>query len=572
MKNQFVANMFYDIANLLDIRGDDFFKIRAYRMAAQAIEVLDVDIQRLVDENRLHEIEGVGGALAKKITELVQTGHLTYFDELIKKIPMDLLKLLHIQSLGPKKVAVLYHKLGITSIVQLKEACQQGKLRELEGFGVISELNILRGIELLEKTSGRALLNLAFLDGNNYVSYLKKHDNIHRINLAGSLRRMKETIGDIDILISSDSADEVIDYFTQYSDVDRILSKGSTKASVLLVDNIQVDLRVVDKTSFGAALQYFTGSKEHNVSMRSRALKQGFKLNEYGLFTKDTEMYVAGEHEVDIYEKLGLSYIEPELRENNGELESAERHQLPTLINYSDVIGDFHIHSDWSDGHNTIDEIIQAAQNLGYKFIGITDHSQSLKLANGLSLSRVEKKIKTIADMNKKYPDIRIYCCTECDINADGSMDYPDAVLKKFDFVYAGIHTHFKMDEQTATQRIISAMHNEFVDAIAHPTCRMIGRREPFSLDMHAIMDAAKQTDTLLEINAFPDRLDLKDVHAKLAKEYGVKIVIGSDTHFIQNLGFMRFGVATARRGWLEKKDVLNTYSLSDIEKFVGVR
>jgi DNA polymerase (family X) len=571
MKNQFVANIFYEIADLLDIKGDDFFKIRAYRMAAQTIEVLDEDIQTIVDQNRLHEIDGVGDALAKKIIELVQTGHLKYLDELVKKIPKELLKMLHIQSLGPKKVSSLYHNLGITTIHELKKTCQQGKLRDLEGFGVISELNILRGIELLEKTSGRALLNLAYLDGNNYVSYLKKHDKIKRIHLAGSLRRMKETIGDIDILISSKSADEIIHYFTQYSEVDRILSKGSTKASVLLVDNVQVDLRVVEQKSFGAALQYFTGSKEHNVSMRSRALKQGYKLNEYGLFTKDTETYVAGENESDIYEKLGLSYIEPELRENNGEILAAEQKQLPQLIDYRDVTGDFHIHSDWSDGNNTIEQIIQAAQHYGYKFIGITDHSQSLKLANGLSLARVEKKIKTIEEMNKKNPDIRIFCGTECDIKSDGSMDYPDDVLKKFDFVYAAIHTAFKMDEQTATKRIISAMQNEFVDAIAHPTCRMIGRREPFSLDMHAIMDAAKQTDTFLEINAFPDRLDLKDIHAKLAKEYGVKIVIGSDTHFIQNLGFMRFGVATARRGWLEKKDVLNTYSLSDIEKILGV-
>lgn len=571
MKNQFVADVLYEIADLLDIKGDNFFKTRAYRIAAQAIEVLDEDIQTVVDENRLHEISGVGDALAKKITELVQTGKLQYLNELTKEVPKELLTMLRIQSLGPKKVASLYNNLGITTIRQLRQVCIEGKLRDLDGFGVISELNILRGIELLEKTSGRALLNLAYQDGNNYLSYLKEHEKIDKISLAGSLRRMKETIGDIDILVASDSPDEVMNYFTKYPDVDHILSKGSTKTSVMLVDNLQVDLRVVKKKSFGAALQYFTGSKEHNVAMRSRAIKFGYKLNEYGLFGKDDDKFIAGETEQEIYQNLELSYIEPELRENNGEISAAENHGLPQLVGYDDIKGDFHIHSDWSDGENSIQDIVLAAKNYGYDFVGITDHSESLKVANGLSCSRVEKKIKLIDEINKKNPDITIYCGTECDIKADGSMDYPNEVLKKFDIVYAGIHTSFKMDESTATKRIISAMENEYVDVIAHPTCRMIGRRQPFSLDMPAIMQAAKQTNTFLEINAFPDRLDLKDVHAKLAKDYGVKIVIGSDTHFIENLGFMRFGIATARRGWLEKKDILNTYSCPDIEKILGV-
>ncbi|MFO7677678.1 MAG: DNA polymerase/3'-5' exonuclease PolX [Thermoplasmatota archaeon] len=571
MKNQFVADVLYEIADLLDIKGDNFFKTRAYRIAAQAIEVLDEDIQTVVDENRLHEISGVGDALAKKITELVQTGKLQYLNELTKEVPKELLTMLRIQSLGPKKVASLYNNLGITTIRQLRQVCIEGKLRDLDGFGVISELNILRGIELLEKTSGRALLNLAYQDGNNYLSYLKEHEKIDKISLAGSLRRMKETIGDIDILVASDSPDEVMNYFTKYPDVDHILSKGSTKTSVMLVDNLQVDLRVVKKKSFGAALQYFTGSKEHNVAMRSRAIKFGYKLNEYGLFGKDDDKFIAGETEQEIYQNLELSYIEPELRENNGEISAAENHGLPQLVGYDDIKGDFHIHSDWSDGENSIHDIVLAAKNYGYDFVGITDHSESLKVANGLSCSRVEKKIKLIDEINKKNPDITIYCGTECDIKADGSMDYPNEVLKKFDIVYAGIHTSFKMDESTATKRIISAMENEYVDVIAHPTCRMIGRRQPFSLDMPAIMQAAKQTNTFLEINAFPDRLDLKDVHAKLAKDYGVKIVIGSDTHFIENLGFMRFGIATARRGWLEKKDILNTYSCPDIEKILGV-
>ena len=572
MKNQFVADILNEIADLLDIKGEIFFKTRAYRIAAQAIEVLEEDIEIVVSEDRLTSISGIGEAIAKKITEIVETGRLEYLEELTKEIPKGLLGLLKIQSLGPKKVASLYRNLGITSIKKLRDACLQGKLRNLDGFGVITELNILRGIALLEKTSGRALLNVAFSDGNNYVEYLKNCDKIDAINIAGSLRRMKETIGDVDILASSNHPNIVMEYFIKYPDVDRVLLKGSTKTSVILYDNLQVDLRVVKKESYGAALQYFTGSKEHNVAMRSLAIKKGFKLNEYGLFDKETETYIAGKTEEEIYNKLDLDYIEPELRENSGEIEAAKKKQLPKLVGYDDILGDFHVHSNWSDGSNSIEEIVQVAKNFGYRFVCITDHSQSLRVANGLSESRVDKKIKKIQELNKKNSDFKIYCGTECDIKADGTMDYRNSVLKKFDVVYGGIHTSFKMDRPTATKRIVKAMENEYVHAVAHPTCRMIGRREPFDLDMEEIMDVAKKTDTFLEINAFPDRLDLKDTHVKLAKERGVKVILGSDAHFIANLPFMRFGIATARRGWLEKKDILNTYSTHDIEKILGVK
>ncbi len=572
MKNQFVADILNEIADLLDIKGEIFFKTRAYRIAAQAIEVLEEDIEIVVSEDRLTSISGIGAAIAKKITEIVETGRLEYLEELTKEIPKGLLDLLKIQSLGPKKVASLYRNLGITSIKKLRDACLQGKLRNLDGFGVITELNILRGIALLEKTSGRALLNVAFSDGNNYIEYLKNCDKIDAINIAGSLRRMKETIGDVDILASSNHPNIVMEYFIKYPDVDRVLLKGSTKTSVVLYDNLQVDLRVVKKESYGAALQYFTGSKEHNVAMRSLAIKKGFKLNEYGLFDKETETYITGKTEGEIYNKLDLDYIEPELRENSGEIEAAKKKQLPNLVGYNDILGDFHVHSDWSDGSNSIEEIVQVAKNFGYRFVCITDHSQSLRVANGLSESRVDKKIKKIQELNKKNSDFKIYCGTECDIKADGTMDYRNSVLKKFDVVYGGIHTSFKMDRPTATKRIVKAMENNYVHAVTHPTCRMIGRREPFDLDMEEIMDVAKKTDTFLEINAFPDRLDLKDTHVKLAKERGVKVILGSDAHFIANLPFMRFGIATARRGWLEKKDILNTYSTHDIEKILGVK
>ena len=570
MKNRFVADILYQIADLLDVKGEIFFKTRAYRIAAQTIEVLDEDIATVSNENRLQSIPGIGEALAKKITEIVETGKLEYFEKLKKEIPAGLLTLLELQGLGPKKVSALYKNLGITTIEEIRNACTKGKLRDLDGFGEITERNILRGIQLREKTSGRVLLNMAYANGNNYLDYLKKCERIEKIDIAGSLRRKKETIGDLDILASSEFPDDVMDYFVKYPSVQRVLLKGSTKTSVLLNDGLQVDLRVVKKESYGSALQYFTGSKEHNVKMRSIAIKKGFKLNEYGLFDKNTDEYVVGNTEEEVYNTLGLSYIEPELRENRGEIEAALDGRLPNLVKYEDVKGDFHVHSLWSDGSDSIETMAHYAQKMGYEFVGIADHSQSLKIARGLSEERVLRKINEIENINKKLSGFKVLCGTECDIKPDGSLDYSDMILKKFDFVGVGIHTAFGMSGAEQTKRIVKSMENENVDFIAHPTCRMIGRREPFDIDMEKIFDAARETDTYLEINSFPDRLDLNDVHSKLAKERGVKFVIGTDSHSAVNLPFMHFGVATARRGWLEKKDILNTHSLREIEKILG--
>lgn len=571
MKNQLVADILYQIADLLDIKGEIFFKTRAYRMAAQTVEVLDEDIETVIKEDRTQSLPGVGEALAKKIKEIVEMGKLDYFEKLKKEIPEGLLVLLDIPGLGPRKVSALFNNLGIKSIKELQKACIDGKLRDLEGFGEITERNILRGIQLKEKTSGRALLNVAYIDGNSYINYLKKCDKIKDVSIAGSLRRMKETIGDVDILASSDYPDEAMDYFVNYPDVQRVLLKGSTKTSVLLNDNLQVDLRVVKQESYGAALQYFTGSKEHNVKMRSIAIKKGFKLNEYGLFDKETEKYIVGENEEEVYKKLGLQYIESELRENRGEIEVAAKNKLPNLINYDEVKGDFHVHSSWSDGFNTIEENVSFAKKMGLDFIGITDHSQSLKIAHGLSDEKVVKKIKEIERINKKYPDIWVLCGTECDIKSDGTLDYSDKILKKFDFVCIGIHMGFKMKREDMTKRITKAMENQYVNFLAHPTGRLIGRRDPYEVDIEQIIDIAKSTNTFLEINSFPDRLDLNDIHAKLAKEKGVKIVIGTDAHSVEHLLYIKFGIATARRGWLEKKDVLNTYPMKEIEKILGM-
>ena len=570
MKNQFVADILYLVANLLDLKGEIFFKTRAYRIAAQTIEALDEDIEKLVNQGRIESIPGVGEALAKKITELVQTGKLEYLERLKKEVPTGLIDLLGIPGLGPKKVAALYKNLGITNTQELREAANKGELRTLEGFGEITERNILRGIQLREKTSGRVLLNVAYEDGTRYITYLKRCKQIEKINIAGSLRRMKETIGDLDILISSKNPETIMQYFVSYPEVAQVLAKGTTKSSVLLNDNLQVDLRVVDEKSYGAALQYFTGSKDHNVTLRGLAIRKGYKLNEYGLFDKNTEKYIAGKTEEDIYKKIGFLYIEPELRENRGEFEAAKKKKLPNLVGYDEINGDFHVHSLWSDGSDSIETIASGAQQRHYSFIGITDHSQSLKIANGLTEDRIQKKIQEIKTLNKKFPDLRILCGTECDIKTDGTLDYNNKILKQFDFVYIGIHTAFKMDKETMTKRIIKGMDNEQVDFVAHPTGRLIGKREPYEVDLEQIIDTAKETDTRLEINSFPDRLDLDDTHVKLAKEHGVQFVLGTDSHSINHLDFMRFGIATARRGWLEKKDILNTYSLKDIEKILG--
>ncbi len=569
MKNKEIAEMFFTIADLLDIKGEIPFKTRAYRMAAQTIADLDEDIEKLVREKKLEELPGIGKAIAKKITEYVETGHLEFYEKLKKEIPVGILELLEIPSLGPKKVATLYNKLGIKTVEELKKACEKGKLRDLDGFGEITERNILRGIKLMEKTQGRFLLNLAYENGVRYIDFLKQLSSVNKISIAGSLRRMKETIGDIDILVSSKSPEEVMNHFVEYPKVKQILVKGKTKTSVILEDGIQVDLRVVEEKSFGAALQYFTGSKDHNVILRGIAIKKGFKLNEYGLFEKDTDKYIAGRTEEEVYRKLGLPYIPPELRENRGEIEAGLEDKLPNIIEYNDIKGDLHVHSIWSDGVNSIETIAIEAKKLGYKYIGISDHSQSLHIARGLSEEQVLEKIEEIRRLDDRIDGIRILCGTECDIKQDGSLDYPNSLLKKFDFVIAGIHMGFKMTQEEATSRTIKAMENEYVTIIAHPTGRLIGRREPFDLDMDKIFEKAVETNTYLEINAFPDRLDLNDVNCKRGKEYGVKFVINTDAHSIIHLPYIKYGVATARRGWLERKDVINTMSLKDLEKRV---
>lgn len=569
MRNKEIAEIFYQIADLLEIKGELEFKVRAYRRAAQRIETLEEDIEELCRKGKLRSIPGIGESIASKIKELIETGRLEYLEKLKREVPEDLIKLMDIPGVGPKKALVLYKKLGITTVEQLRDACKKGRLRHLEGFGELTERNILRGIEMLERSKDRFLINVAYENGHRLVEYLKKNKDVLSISIAGSLRRMKETIGDIDILVSSLNPDNIMEDFVRYPDVKIVLAKGSKKSSVILRDGIQVDVRVVKPESFGAALQYFTGSKEHNIQIRNIAMKMGLKINEYGVFRKDTEEYIAGRTEEEVYKAIGLDYIEPELRENRGEIELAQQGKLPKIVKYEEVKGDFHIHSTWSDGTASIEEIARKAQELGYEFVGIADHSASLKVAHGLSEEDLLKKIQEIRKLQERF-DVRIFAGTECDIKPDGSLDYSNKILKELDFAYAAIHTKFKMDRKEMTERIIKAMENEYINILAHPTARMIGKREPIDIDLEKIFEVARETNTFMEINAFPDRLDLNDVHAKMAKEMGVKMAIGTDSHALDHMRFLRFGTAMARRGWLEKKDILNTYDLREIEKAFG--
>ncbi|RLF50682.1 MAG: DNA polymerase/3'-5' exonuclease PolX [Thermoplasmata archaeon] len=569
MRNKEIAEIFYQIADLLEIKGELEFKVRAYRRAAQRIETLEEDIEELCRKGKLRSIPGIGESIASKIKELIETGRLEYLEKLKREVPEDLIRLMDIPGVGPKKALILYKKLGITTVEQLRDACKKGRLRHLEGFGELTERNILRGIEMLERSKDRFLINVAYENGYRLVEYLKKNKDVLSISIAGSLRRMKETIGDIDILVSSLNPDSIMEDFVRYPDVKIVLAKGSKKSSVILRDGIQVDVRVVKPESFGAALQYFTGSKEHNIQIRNIAMKMGLKINEYGVFRKDTEEYIAGRTEEEVYKAIGLDYIEPELRENRGEIELAQQGKLPKIVKYEEVKGDFHIHSTWSDGTASIEEIARKAQELGYEFVGIADHSASLKVAHGLSEEDLLKKIQEIRKLQERF-DVRIFAGTECDIKPDGSLDYSDKILKELDFAYAAIHTKFKMDRKEMTERIIKAMENEYINILAHPTARMIGKREPIDIDLEKIFEVARETNTFMEINAFPDRLDLNDVHAKMAKEMGVKMAIGTDSHALDHMRFLRFGTAMARRGWLEKKDILNTYDLREIEKAFG--
>ncbi len=567
MKNQEIAEIFSDIARILEIKQDNPFRIRAYERAAQNLRDLSENIELLAKEERLSKIPGIGVDLSNKIKEFIATDKIKFYEDLKLALPAGLLDLLNIPSVGPKTVRLLYEKLKIHNIADLEKAIRDDRLLGLFGVKEKTIENIKRGLLLFKKSKERMSLETATGIAVEFVRSLKKLTFVKQISVAGSLRRQKETVRDIDILVDSLQAAKVMDAFAQAPLVKTVQAKGKTKSSVLTYQNVQVDCRVVDSKSFGAALVYFTGSKDFNIKFRSIALRKNLKVNEYGVFRQ--EKYLSGKTEREVFKSLGMCYIPPELRENTGEIELALKNRLPKLVDAAGVRSDLHVHSIFSDGQNTIDELAQAAKKKKYSFIVITDHSQSLKIANGLDSRRLRQKKKEIDRVNKKIKGVQVLYGTEVEIDSEGSLDYPDHLLREFDVVIAAIHMGFKQSKEKITNRLVRACNNRYVNIIAHPTGRLLGARDPYELDFEQLLDVCVDTNTALEINAFGDRLDLNDAHARQAKGKGVRLALGTDAHTIEGLDRMAFGVSIARRAWLERKDILNTLKLDAFLKTI---
>jgi DNA polymerase (family 10) len=569
VKNHEVAGLLYEMAELLELHAENRFKIIAFSKAARAIESLPEDIYLVCREKRLQSIPGVGKAIAQKVEEYLKTGQIEAHQELLAKTPPGLVKLLQISGLGPKTVFMLHEKLNITNLEELEIAAKEHRIRRLPRMGPTREANILKSIERYKKRSTRILYSTAEPIVNDILAYLQGMGGLEHITAAGSFRRARETVGDIDILATACRPEEIVAAFVRMPLVEEVLAQGPTKASVIVQETIQVDLRIVEHPSFGTVLQYFTGSKEHNVRLRQLAQSRGFSLSEYSLTRLSDSRDLFYDREEDVYTALGLPYIAPEMREDRGEIEAALRGTLPRLLEHKDMRGDLHVHSDWSDGRASILQMAHAAQALGYEYIALCDHSPSIGIAGGLDPEKLEQKIEAIAAVNKELElegtDFTVLAGTEVDIKADGRLDYANDLLARCDVVVASVHMGLQQTERAITGRLISAIENENVDIIAHPTGRIIDQREPYEVDMQAVMLAAARTNTILEINSHPSRLDLNDVNAKAAKEMGVRLCINSDAHDAKQLLNMKYGVNVARRGWLEKKDVLNTLSLKDL-------
>lgn len=563
MKNVQVAKILNEIAAILEMKGVEF-KPRAYRKAARTVESLSKPIEEIYEEGNLQELPGIGESIAEKIAEIIDTGSSSYYESLKKEMPVEVDELTAIEGIGPKTVEKLYRELGIKTLEDLEEAAKQQKIRAVEGLGPTTEENILDHIELAKRRKERTLLGYALPIAEEIKSRLTSRlDTIDNIEIAGSARRMKPTIGDVDILVTSKHPDKVGDFFTSMEDVREVLSKGKSKCSVILNNDIQVDLRLIQEESYGAALLYFTGSKDHNIELRKIAINDGHKLNEYGLF-RDEER-IAGTTEDEVYGKLSMQWIPPELRENRGEIEAALQHTLPSLIGYDDIRGDLQMHTKWSDGSHTIADMANTAIALGYSYICISDHYSRMVIAGGLNEKQLRKQWEEIEEVNSNLTDIEILKGAEVDIAADGSIDADKTVLDELDIVVASVHSRFDQSKPEMTRRLVKAMESEYVAIIGHPTGRKIDQKAGSQIDMQTLFETSKKTETFLEINAFPNRLDLDDLNAKAAAEAGCKLVINTDAHDKEHLRYMRLGIAMARRGWLQKKDVINTLSLSDL-------
>ena len=574
MNKDEVAEILVNIGTLLELKGENPFKTRAYHNAARTIETLGEPLDKLIAEDRLGEIKGIGEALQEKITTLVTTGRLPYYEELRASVPKGLVDMLEISGLGPKKLRALNKELGIENVEQLEQACKEGKVATLAGFGEKTQQNLLEGIHRRRAYATRHLLADALLAAEPLLDNLRQHPDVTRCSTAGSLRRHKEIIGDIDLLASSKQPAGVIEFFAGQPGIIQVIAKGDTKASVLLESGIQADLRVVSDAEFPFALAYFTGSKEHNIVMRQRAIARGLRLNEYGLFksteeTRDPKLLVKCTTEEEIFSELGLQFVPPELREAMGEFEAAEKNQLPRLLEWSDLRGSLHNHSNWSDGHQTLEEIARGMIGLGCAYWAVTDHSKSSFQANGLDEGRVRQQIQAVRNINKKLEDegcdFRLLTGTEVDVLKDGRLDFSDDLLAELDVVVASIHQSFTLSEAEMTARLVGAAKNPFVHTLGHLTGRLLLEREPYKVNHHAVIDACSETGTWIELNASPLRMDMDWRHWPYAKSKGVKCVINCDGHRFEHAGFLRLGAGIARKGWLEKGDVINTLPLAKL-------
>jgi DNA polymerase (family X) len=573
MENKDVAKILHETARLLEVDGAIIGRYRSYEKVAELIASIPDRIEDLAkDDEKLRGLPGVGEGMAEHIREVLKTGDYSLRKKLLKKYPATILELLELQSLGPKKVAFLWSNFKVATVEGVAKLAADGKLRDLPGFGEKSEENILKAAEAFKRMSGRFLLSVAEDAAQKLCAYIAEAGSaVEAVTPAGSLRRGKETVGDLDLVVTmrpgqdkQKNIDAVAEHILKYAGIQQTLAHGENKVSMVLATGLQVDVRLLEKDSFGAAMIYFTGSKEHNVKLRGRANDMGWTLNEYAMTTLKGGRTVAGKTEEDIYAKLKLTYIEPELRENTGEIEAAENGKLPKLVKLEDIRGDLQMHTTASDGRNTIEEMGEAAKKLGYEYIALTDHSKAVTVANGMDEKRTLEQIKKIRAAQERVPGIRLLAGIEVDILKSGKLDLDDEVLAQLDVVVASVHSYMNLDRGAMTERLLAAIDNPYTQIIAHPTGRLLLRREAFDYDMEKILDAAKARGVAMECNAYPDRLDLKDIHLRMAKARGVKVVISTDSHTTTNLKFMKYGVTTARRGWIEKKDVINTLPLGE--------
>lgn len=568
MRNQEIANIFHEIAELLEIQGEIQWKVLAYRRAARTIENLSQNISEVIGKEKL---PGIGKAIETKINEILETGKLEYYENLKKEIPPVLVQIIQIPSIGPKTAKLLYDNLHIKTLEDLEKAARTHQVQRIKGIGPKTEKAIIDGLQNLNKQQ-RTLLGEILPVANRICEDLRSLSEVKQISVAGSIRRRKETIRDIDILVTSDKPEKVMQVFTSLEPVKEVILHGPTKSTVIVKRDIQVDLRVVEDDSYGAALLYFTGSKEHNVALRTMLVQMGYKLNEYGLFLNENDQKVAGKTEEELYKACGMDWIPPELREDRGEIAAAQAHTLPTLVELGDIKGDLHIHTSYSDGENTIEEMMEGAKQRGYEYIAITDHTGDLKIANAIDEETLLKQIELIHNLNEQENGIRILAGAEANIDLEGNLDISEDIMQKLDFVIGGVHSKLKRPRKEITDRVVNALSNKYLTILAHPIGRLLNKREGADLDLTEVFETAKKYGKVLEINAYPQRLDLSDINSRAASQQGILIEVGTDAHSVNELEYMDLGVSVARRGWLEKKDILNTLPLKDLLKKLRIK